>query len=341
MSRALPATPGRWFSEDELRRSVSYHRPLRRAAQVADAVLMVVLALIWVMDPPVAAAAGTLAGVVVARAIGGDLVMDRVAEPSIGAAPLPLRRLLVSSIPVAALRGLMVGGAVVLAASSEGARWLLVIGVAAVSAVSLTVAERWFDLVHRPSDSSGAMAAIVADLAARQGATPPLVQATSSPAFPGPTAMTLGVRRPRIVVTDALEDADRRLVEWVVAHELAHVRRKDVARGRATMLMAVVVASSIGVLVGQSVDRTGARGVVAVFVAASVAWLLAQLVLMARSRSAERAADDAAAGALGPQPAVVRALVSGPRARLAPTWWERATAPHPTPAERIRRMSAP
>ena len=339
MTRALPATPGRWFCEEELHRSNAYHRPLRRAAQLADGGFAVLVVVLWVRDPAVAVTALVLAIAVVLRAVGGDLVMDRVAEPAIGEAPLPLGRLLISSVPVAVLRAGLVGALILAVDAAVDRPWLIGVVPVILVALALLVAEWWFDLVHRPTPAGRPSSSVVDEVASRLDVDPPHVQTTASPAFPGPTAMTLGVRRPRIVTTAALDGADPQLLEWVVTHEFAHVRRRDVLRGRVAAWLAVGAASVAASVTAASVDHSGTRTLLMTMGVGLMVWLVMQLGLMARSRHAERLADDVAAAVLGPRTAVVRALVSGPRARLDPTLWERMTAPHPTPAERLRRMT--
>ena len=195
--------------------------------------------------------------------------------------------------------------------------------------------------MHRPEAGSEATASRSAELAADAGVPVPLIQRSGSPAFVGPTAMTLGISAPRIVVTEELERAAPEFRDWVLSHELAHVRHRDVGRARRDAAVAVALAVATGSVALAALDLAPTRRALVAVVGAGAAWTMLQLALLRRSRAVERRADDEAAALLGPRPTVVRALVSGPRARLAPTWWERITAAHPAPAERIRRMSTP
>ncbi len=338
--RALPADPARWFGAEELTRSEHYHGPLRRAAVVGDVVLLVVLVGALLLDPDVGWLALVFATGVALRSVAGDLVMDRRAEPAIGATPLPLGRLLVASLSGAALLGLVTVALVLgLDLVDRTDRWVVAVALAIVLSVGvMLIQQRWFTVLHRARPLDDPPVELELSTAAEAvGASAPMWLVADGPALDGPTAVTLGLRRSAIVMTPALLDGPADLRDWVLVHELGHVARGDVRRGFVLSLAATAAtAGAIGVL-GDALVETGGRTVALLMSIGGVAAVLGGLATAAVARGHERAADDVARRVLGPQPGVVRQLVSGPRARLAPTLWERLTARHPTPAARIRR----
>ncbi len=206
---------------------------------------------------------------------------------------------------------------------------------------------------------------VVADLAQRAQIPMPKVYLIPSPAL---NAFATG-RNPShaaIAVTDGLlRTLDRAELTGVLAHELSHVRHRDILIGTvaATLAGAVSMIASMarwGAILGSG-RSDGDRGgnALGVLVISMFAGLAAMLVQMAVSRSREYEADAGAARLLGdPMPLVsaLRKLELG--AQRVPMQANPATAhmfivnplrgggiakmfsTHPTTEERIRRLQA-
>jgi heat shock protein HtpX len=206
--------------------------------------------------------------------------------------------------------------------------------------------------------------AIVADLAQRAQIPMPKVYLIPSPAL---NAFATG-RNPShaaVAVTEGLlRTLDRSEISGVLAHELSHVRHRDILIGTvaATLAGAISMVASMarwGAILGtgRSDDRGG--NALGVLLISMFAGLAAMLVQMAVSRSREYEADAGAARLLGnPMPLVsaLRKLEIG--AQRLPMQANPATAhmfivnplrgggiaklfsTHPTTEERIRRLQA-
>jgi heat shock protein HtpX len=158
---------------------------------------------------------------------------------------------------------------------------------------------------------------IVDRLCARSGLPRPRIYVIPGPQ---PNAFATG-RNPAhaaVAVTEGLLQAmpDEEL-EGVVAHELAHVRHRDILIGSiaATMAGAVAMLASIarwgamfGGVGGGDRDREGGGGAIGFLVMAIVGPIAAMMVQMAVSRSREYAADAGAAEMTGNPYGLARAL---------------------------------
>jgi len=134
-----------------------------------------------------------------------------------------------------------------------------------------------------------------------------------------PNAFATG-RNPKhgvVAVTEGLVQLlDRRELRGVIAHELAHIKNRDilvssVAAAAATMITYVAQAISLGSLLGgggQSDDDEGGNGSGGLLLAL-VAPLAATLIQLGISRSREYLADETGARLSGDPEALARALV--------------------------------
>ena len=134
-----------------------------------------------------------------------------------------------------------------------------------------------------------------------------------------PNAFATG-RNPKhgvVAITEGLVQLlDRRELRGVIAHELAHIKNRDilvssVAAAAATMITYVAQAISLGSLLGgggQSDDDEGGNGSGGLLLAL-VAPLAATLIQLGISRSREYLADETGARLSGDPEALARALV--------------------------------
>ena len=146
----------------------------------------------------------------------------------------------------------------------------------------------------------------------------------------------------RVVLFDTLLDRyDRDEVRVVVAHELAHVRDRDVQRGLA---FAAAVAAPAALCVQQlswmlSPERETAAALPALALAAGVVSAPIGIIGARMSRALERRADNFSLELTGASNAFVafeRTIALQNVADLAPPWWVRKLmATHPPTAERI------
>jgi heat shock protein HtpX len=154
---------------------------------------------------------------------------------------------------------------------------------------------------------------VVADLAQRSSVPMPRVYVIPSPAL---NAFATG-RSPghaAVAVTEGmLRVLDRRELTGVLAHELSHVRHRDILIGTvaATLAAAVAYLGSMArwsMILGGS--RDGGRGgnALVVFLVSILAGLAAMLVQLAISRSREYEADAGAARLIGEPSGLVSAL---------------------------------
>ncbi|MGE5617813.1 MAG: M56 family metallopeptidase [Sphingomonadaceae bacterium] len=111
--------------------------------------------------------------------------------------------------------------------------WVLLLGTLAATTLvllGLEAAGHWRQLLRRPRDARGPLPLPRRLLDARtrleaRGAHPFSIQLSNRP---DPTACAVGLRHPTVLLTTALVDMlDDEELEAVIAHELAHVRRRD------------------------------------------------------------------------------------------------------------------
>ena len=146
----------------------------------------------------------------------------------------------------------------------------------------------------------------------------------------------------RVVLFDTLLDRySRDEIKLVVAHELAHVRHRDVARG---VVYAVLVAPAAAFAVQRlswalSPERGSSAALPAVALAAAVVTAPLGLISNRLSRAIERRADTFALGLAGAPEAFVsfeRAIALQNVADIEPPQWvQTVLATHPSPAQRI------
>jgi heat shock protein HtpX len=207
--------------------------------------------------------------------------------------------------------------------------------------------------------------ALVADLADRAGIPRPRVFVTPESQ---PNAFATG-RNPRhgvVAVTEGLLDAlDRRQLRGVLAHEIAHIKNRDIllstiAAALASLITYVAQALSFGLLFGgRDDDEEGSAA--GGFLVALVAPIAATLIQLGISRSREYLADETGARLTGDPDALADALVRLQHgAQLVPSAATPATASlyivnplaavgrsimqwfstHPATEERVRRLRA-
>jgi len=164
------------------------------------------------------------------------------------------------------------------------------------------------------------------------------------------------------ITQGALDVMDRRQVKAVMAHELAHVKNRDmltmtIVAGTVSVIGFFAMLGRWGAIMGGNRENGGGLGMLVV---ALVAPIMAMMVQMAISRSREYAADAGGAGLSGDPEALASALEALHRGipHQAPLTQSGATAhmmianpffgmkvgklfsTHPDPAERIRRLRA-
>jgi len=163
-------------------------------------------------------------------------------------------------------------------------------------------------------DDAPALHAMVAELAQRAGIPKPRVFLIDDPS---PNAFATG-RNPEkgvvAVTSGILELLDRRELRGVLAHELAHIKNRDIlvatiAAAIAAAVTYVAQAISFGALFGGSSDGDEEGGSPAgALLVALVAPVAATLVQLGISRSREYLADEAGARIAGDPEALARAL---------------------------------
>lgn len=302
------------------------------------------------------------AGAVVALAmwlprVAIDGWMEYRHEPRFdGAATLPLDRFLrVSVVGTAGVLALGAIGAAFVHRSASATPWwplLLLVGGAAVIMVFGPIGVRF---AHRSTPLDPALEAELSLVAAAGGVREVAWGRLEATVESGINAVSIrGLGGSRVLCTEALLRAEPELRNFVVAHEIGHLRRGHHRRALVTSLLGLAL--EIGALwmvdrwLLQGLDddllevRSAAGGVadpcnwplaVGVMVLAAIAVGLFEAWL---SRSHERAADlDAMASVGVPDLAAIRSLHEHDRSDLAPGLLARLFAPHPSPAERLMR----
>lgn len=124
-----------------------------------------------------------------------------------------------------------------------------------------------------------------------------------------PNAFAIGRRNKGTVVvaTELIQVLDDRELEGVLAHELAHIRNRDVVM----MVLGQSIASLVGIVVTYAMLFGGRRNIGAYFlawIAGSLAQMLVMVFVLAISRYREYVADADAADAIGAGDPLARAL---------------------------------
>lgn len=150
----------------------------------------------------------------------------------------------------------------------------------------------------------------VARLAARAGLPTPRVYVIPDPS---PNAFATG-RNPEHAAVAATEGIlrllDREELEGVLAHELAHVKHRDIliSSVAATIAAAIMMVARFAMFFGGSRDDREGANPIALLLMLIVAPIAAMLIQMAISRSREFAADAGARRLMGSPDGLVRAL---------------------------------
>jgi heat shock protein HtpX len=120
-----------------------------------------------------------------------------------------------------------------------------------------------------------------------------------------PNAFAVGRKGAGVVVlsTDLLELLDREELEGVIAHELAHIRNRDVVM----MVMGQSIASMVGIAAWMLVSRQRG-GFFLGLIVSQIAQMLVLVFVFAISRYREYVADGDAAAAIGSGEPLARAL---------------------------------
>lgn len=157
---------------------------------------------------------------------------------------------------------------------------------------------------------------MVSSLSRRAGLPMPRLYRTPSPQ---PNAFATG-RNPEnsaVAVTDGLmQMLNRSEIEGVLAHELAHIKNRDVLVGTITATMAGAITMIANVLQfslifsgGNSEEGGGLLGTAATFLMAMLAPIAAMIIQMAISRSREYMADETGAQIAGSPQGLANALL--------------------------------
>lgn len=341
-----PYLPSRWFDEEALAASGRYHQPLRRAAlgRTTAQVGLIGLGQWWLLDRVGTDGATTwvLGALIVAigwwaPAAAVDAWFEFRHEPRFGHRPLPPHRFAVGSIvTLSAAAAVALGLAFVVRFALQNApdRWWLIVGcgVALVLVVVGALGAALSRIGHRiePLDDE-----IVAAIGAELGLAVTYGRMRSD-AIVGLNALTIGWRNVSVVVTDDLLAEPPELQQHVVAHELSHVRHRDTVTS--LLVTAVAEGAAIGAVAAliPVSDLVDGRRLPTLFVMAAAAAGLVNIVVAWVSRAHERRADLDAHRLVGPTPEwALRRLHLTDRADLAPPWWVRLLASHPSPGERL------
>jgi heat shock protein HtpX len=150
----------------------------------------------------------------------------------------------------------------------------------------------------------------VANLAQRAGLPMPRVYVIPQPS---PNAFATG-RNPQhsaVAVTEGLmQIVDREELEGVLAHELAHVKHRDIliSSVAATIAAAIMMISRFAMFFGGSRDDRQGQNPLALLATIILAPVAAMLIQAAISRSREFSADAGAARIVGSPDGLIRAL---------------------------------
>ncbi len=354
---AAPVSANRWFDAELLERSRAFHGPLARAALWRSGFQAVGLALAfgiawWLTAAGLAGLAGALAiGALVSclaswlPCVMVDSWMEYRHQPRFtDASSLPVGRFLV----VAAVSGVGVGGlgAVVSGLVHLAVRattWWPLLVIVGGGGFMTVAAWSGLRLGYRSEPLEAEVEAELA-LVASAGGVPGVIWGRMvSPDEPGINAASVGGIGPaQVLCTEALLDADHDLRDFVIAHEVSHLRRGHHRRAFALSLagltaeVASLWAADRWVL--QRLDGGLANPRLWPLAVAIVAMTAAPVALIEawRSRSHERQADLDASATVGvPGIDALRSLHEHDRSDLDPGLLARLLAPHPSPAERL------
>lgn len=356
---AAPVDPARWFSGEELGRSRALHRPVERVAAIRTVGQLLAVAGLGVyssgVGPPgeaLSLSSSLLIAIALAMALWvpglvADIWWEFRHRPKLALTSLPPSRfatVAVATALVVAAAGAAVGvlTAEVVAATTW---WPVVFAVFALGSA-------WFSgprLARQGTHDDPVPRAVeesLAQVAERSGCADVRFEVFSDAGEEEMNAVAFGLRGPPVVAcTTALLDADPEIRDFVVAHELAHLRRRHhraafVAAGcglvvELASLWALVQWSSTAAWFGQGLhDARSWPLAVAVLAVAGVPVGLVEAWL---ARRHERQADRDAIGVVGsPSQHLLRSLHRHDGSDLDPRalarWWAR----HPSPAERMR-----
>jgi heat shock protein HtpX len=257
------------------------------------------------------------------------------------------------------------------AAFSPGAMWVMAIVAAGMNLVAYFYSDRLVLRMNRARPlapgQDPALERMVAELADRAGIPRPRVFVVDDPA---PNAFATG-RNPDkgvVAVTTGIRQLlSERQLRGVIAHELAHIRNRDVLIASIAAMIAAAIAmiASIirwGAIFGGRGRNGGPAGLLGALALAIVAPIAATVVQLAISRSREYEADAAGAALCGDPLALASGLAMLQRGNdrvalhtvgdnpattslfiVAPLTGERLASwfsTHPPVAERIRRLEA-
>ena len=222
-----------------------------------------------------------------------------------------------TTVLLAALGGLIVGVASLLGGGSSGSVMigltlaLVMVGGSYWFSDRLALASAKARIITEPDHPE--FFGMVRDLATRAGLPMPRVAVSDNPQ---PNAFATG-RNPRTAVvcatTGLLTSLSRDEVEGVMAHELMHVRNRDILIGSVAAAVATAISSIAQMAMFASMfaggrDSEDRPNPFAVLLVSMLAPLAAGLIQMAISRSREFEADRSAAELLGTGEPLARAL---------------------------------
>lgn len=351
-----------YFSEAELSRAKAFRAGQRRIGMAAAAVDAALLAAAVrrpprvLEDRPVAAGAAAAAGLTLATTAAG-LPLSALARRRamrVGLVTQPWRGWAVDLAKAQALSGgfSALGGALLVGGMRRfGDRWWLPGGAAAVATgvLSLWVGPTLLDpIFNRFTPADADLRDRVVRLAAEAGVDVDRVlvvdasrRTTASNAY----VTGLGPTKRVVFFDNLLRDFSPDEVAFVVAHELAHVRHRDVARALAQLALVAPVAAFAGSRLAAALGaRPDSRAVPAT--AAALALLSPPVAAIGArlSRSVERRADAFALDLTGDPDTLIafhRAIavrnIADPDP---PRWLQLLLGSHPTTLERIGMAEA-
>lgn len=358
-----PVRPSTWFSDDELKTSRRYNRPLARAAIGRSLGRLLLLAAVhllvagmptqWSTTTVLLAATPLVALAWWLPTTAVNLWFEYRHEPRFGHEPLPLHRFMVASLAS------LIPGVVALAVGSVVLYWLMVRtdwwwllaagGMVAVIALMARIDRNLRSLGENMQPVAAERGARFGQLAKTMGVSDVAFAVMESDAIKGLNAFATRLGgQPHVVVTSDLLTVDPELADHVVAHELAHLHRRHLTATLAiSALAAGLMVAALGPLVDSDlpfrwlgVDGRDPRSVVVMVGLLSIMAGLASLPLAWVGRAHERQADALAFAIAGGLPLpLVRALHVSDRSDLDPSRLARWVAAHPSPAERLHRAS--